>query len=600
MLTGAHRIRFMTQTGARAIAKLLPDERRFRPGATRTACLAAAILVLASPQILATMGASTPSYPFITIVFTLLLVGVVALWPGTDVDLRPAVVTLGWTPALVSIAAAGLIVAAMFWWTRMVLWEGHQADMLIVIREATRGVLSGRNPYTTYRTYDAPWDMVLPYGPVLWGPFLVPQLLRIDFRLLTVIGQLFVPAWCGIAAVTEAARRRPASTAAWFGVALSLLLAFEVAHFVLIGHTPIYWPLLPLFAATVMKKRWVAAACMLGVLVVARSTMAAIVPILLMVVWHDDRRRLPIVTAALVLTPATLLAPFIVWDYRALWDGMVLSYSRVIKGAVWSLPGRQPFDLVGATGWLLEHQLHSIVEYVQVVVMIAAYVLAWPAIGRGAHPIGVMALALHAFCMTTLAPIYYIYYDVLLLLASGALVEAVEGTRSRMSPGRCGMSLAALIVLVAATMRVLASPFPEIAAGEPSPGVLLRSGFDRPERDGVRRFAWVVGTDARIVIPRGSSADAEIVLTVRSPFNAEHPPQMLTAVLNGKLLAQTAVSAGWQEIRFAAPASAWWIGHNELRLKLAGALRPSDVGAGNVRRRLSLALSRVDVRPPGK
>src|SRR5206468_3987232 len=102
-----------------------------------------------------------------------------------------------------------------------------QADMLIVIRETTRRFLNGKNPYTTYRTYDAPWNMAFPYGPALWGPFLIPQLLRIDFRMVTIIGQLFLPVWCGIAAVAESARGRLTNAVMWLGVLMSLVLAFE-------------------------------------------------------------------------------------------------------------------------------------------------------------------------------------------------------------------------------------------------------------------------------------------------------------------------------------------------------------------------------------
>src|SRR5207248_11358123 len=69
-------------------------------------------------------------------------------------------------------------------WIRLAVWLPYHADMLIVIREATRRLLSGHNPYVTYRSYDAPWDMAMPYGPALWGPFVIPQLLHVDFRIV--------------------------------------------------------------------------------------------------------------------------------------------------------------------------------------------------------------------------------------------------------------------------------------------------------------------------------------------------------------------------------------------------------------------------------
>ena len=80
--------------------------------------------------------------------------------------------------------------------SRLAAWQPYNADMLIAIREATRRFLTGHTPYATYRAYDAPWDMAMPYGPALWGPFIVPQLLRLDFRMITIAGELFVPVWC--------------------------------------------------------------------------------------------------------------------------------------------------------------------------------------------------------------------------------------------------------------------------------------------------------------------------------------------------------------------------------------------------------------------
>ena len=268
--------------------------------------------------------------------------------------------------------------------------------------------------------------MVLPYGPALWGPFLVAQLLRVDFRMVTIVGELFVPVWCGVAAVVESARGSIAGAASWLAVLAAFVLTFDVQGFTLIGHTPVYWPLLPLFAVMVARRRWIEAACLLGVLVAARSTMVALIPVFLMAGWRGDRRKLPMVLAALTITIAAALLPFIVWDYRAIWDGMVLSYPRVMKAAVWPVLRRSGMETVGVTEWLLEQHRDWLVVPVQVVVMIGVYAATWPAIRRGVRPLPWMALALFAFSMTSLYPVHYLYYDVLLLLVSGALVETLE------------------------------------------------------------------------------------------------------------------------------------------------------------------------------
>jgi hypothetical protein len=81
----------------------------------------------------------------------------------------------------------------------------------------------------------------------------------------------------------------------------------------------------------------------------------------------------------------------------------------------------------------------------------------------------------------------------------------------------------------------------------------------------------------------------------QSPFDAEQPPQRMTAVLNGTLLTETSIPAGWQQIRMRAPSSAWWIGFNELRLVSSSTVSPREVGVGEDPRPLALAVSRVEV-----
>ena len=140
--------------------------------------------------------------------------------PSDVVSLKPAV-------AIVAVVAAIVVVFAVYRWTRIAAWWPSQADMLIVIREATRRLLNGHTPYATYRSYDAPWNMVLPYGPALWGPFLVAQLLRLDFRMVTIVGELFIPVWCGVAAIVESARGSIAGAASWLAVLAALVLALR-------------------------------------------------------------------------------------------------------------------------------------------------------------------------------------------------------------------------------------------------------------------------------------------------------------------------------------------------------------------------------------
>ena len=77
--------------------------------------------------------------------------------------------------------------------------------MLVVVREGLRRFLKGMNPYTIYHV---PWPAPLPYGPLLWAPYAIPMLMRVDMRFLSVAGALFVPVSCGAAALASARRGR--------------------------------------------------------------------------------------------------------------------------------------------------------------------------------------------------------------------------------------------------------------------------------------------------------------------------------------------------------------------------------------------------------
>jgi len=565
---------------------------RIRGGA-QPAAVALTVLVFAWPELSVAARGVAASYPIVTAALTLLIVGVVVSWPHGDDSPRDR--PISWSAlGLVAVVAAAVVMIAVYRWTRLMAWQPYHADMLIVIREATRRFLNGHTPYATYRSYDTTWDMAMPYGPVLWVPYVAPQLLRLDFRIVTIIGEVFAPIWCGVAGIVEACRGRIAAAIAWLGALAALVLALDVQGFTLIGHTPVYWPLLLLLAVTIRKRQWTEAACLLGILVVARTTMVTMVPVFVMAVWRADRRRAPAVLAVVTITIAVALAPFIAWDYRAIWESMVLSYPRVMKAAVWPVLARPGMETIGVTEWLLEQHREWLVTPVQIAAMVGVYAAAWAAIGR-AHPLPWMALALFAFSMTTLYPVHYLYYDVLLLLVCGALAETLEAAPGCTSLKAWALSLIALAAVMFVAVGTVASPFPRVAAGQVSGDRPFRAGFAASERDGSRDFSWIVGSDARIVLPRSSAAAADIVLTAQSPFDDEQPPQRMAAILNGTLLTETTVPAGWQEIRIAAPRSAWWIGFNELRLVFSSTVSPRAAGAGDDPRPLALGLSRVDV-----
>src|SRR2546422_4453879 len=192
----------------------------------------------------------------------------------------------------------------------------------------------------------------MPAGRGRWVPYVAPGHGRRVCRVARRTGHRSVPVGCGGAGLGGARRGGSAAAISWLGVMAALVLALDVQGFTLIGHTPVYWPLLLLLAVTIRKRQWTEAACLLGILVVARTTMVTMVPVFVMAVWRADRRRAPAVLAVVTITIAVALAPFIAWDYRAIWESMVLSYPRVMKAAVWPVLARPGMETIGVTEWL--------------------------------------------------------------------------------------------------------------------------------------------------------------------------------------------------------------------------------------------------------
>jgi hypothetical protein len=227
--------------------------------------------------------------------------------------------------------------------------------------------------------------------------------------------------------------------------------------------------------------------------------------------------------------------------------------------------------------------------------MIAAYVAAWTAIARGHAVVPWMALALFVFSMTTLYPVHYLYYDVVLLIACAAIaaVRAPLGT-IRMATSYSG-TVVALTILVIACLAATTSRLPDIAVGGPSTDRVLRGGFSGIEHDGARGFAWIVGHEARLAIARGSSGDADLVLAAESALGPQSPLQHVTGILNGIVVADTDLPAGPSQLRIPVPHGAWWTGFNDLHLVFSSAVSPHDAGTGDDRRPLAMAVSRVSV-----
>ena len=240
----------------------------------RLLLLAFNFVVLSSvPRLQAQVGGDTAPYVVGTALLALLNAGLVWVWHRADAGPGAASVPSTASAAIVAIGGVALVVWACQGWLAEIFSvpvDANDADMLVVVQLGIRRFLTGRNPYAMFHV---PWEATLPYGPVLWGPYLVPTLLQADVRFVAVFGEL-VAVVIGAGAAWSLSRRGRALEAAAF-----LLLAGVVAsdpelrHFTSFAHTPSYWPLIPLFIWLVWREHWRSAATVLGVLIVGRTTM---------------------------------------------------------------------------------------------------------------------------------------------------------------------------------------------------------------------------------------------------------------------------------------------------------------------------------------
>jgi hypothetical protein len=197
--------------------------------------------------------------------------------------------------------------------------------------------------------------------------------------------------------------------------------------------------------------------------------------------------------------------------------------------------------------------------------------------------------------MTTVWPVYYVHFDVVLLLASAALAGTVAAVPMRRVIGGWAATIVCAIGLVAGAVRLMAAPAPSVAVDRADGGALLRQGFSRPENDGGRTYRWIVSTHAVVLLPRSSASAADLVITGQPFAPKTAGPPILTALLNGVSLGTMQADGGWQALRFHAPASAWRIGANELILDFPPVRSPKELGLSDDPRHLVMAVQRIDV-----
>lgn len=465
----------------------------------------------------------------------------------------------------------------------------NRGDMLVVTEAGVRRVLEGKTPYAMYRV---PWEMTLSYGPVLWGPFILPVALHTDVRVLTLICFGSIGAALVVLAAVSAGRRQWVASIALALLAIALTAQPDVRGFFPTGHTLVYWPLLFLLCALLAADRWLLAAVILGLLVAARTTMIALVPVFLLAA-HRQRALNWRIFVALALAALGPFVPFILVDPRSVQFSMYGAYQKTIKGFVWSQT-QWVQQTLGVTGSLLRHRLQRYVEPVQIVSMLTVYALAWRALRRGARAEPWMALALLVFSMTTLWPVTYLYFDVWVFII-GAFAFRVSPPPRRLAGIAAG---GAIVVGVAAAATLAAGSTLRgtyhLDVGTAAAAPMTGGGFgqDRSEIDEQRTFVWVEGTAARVRAPHAGWTAATITIDIKPAGDDTPPRQQMRVSLNGHVVGNpVTLEPGWQSVAFQVPAGRWTYGFNLLSMEFSRTVPEPGTG-----RPLSAAIDRIRIR----
>lgn len=560
-----------------------------RPDSSRlTACLAVSGVMLASLLTVRVVSGSA-GYALGTLALAAGTVALIRCWPRGQLPVQePRVAWLATSAALLAGLALMVLAGAL---VIPVIFSGppdpYRGDMLVSISLAAARFASGQNPYIVYYL---PWKTPLAYGPGLWLPHVASHVFQFDPRVLTLVGQLLVVGLCVIAGVLLVRRGFRAAGALFGLLALAFGLHPEVTAFFPIGHTQVYWPWIVLVSLVLRLDRMRLAGAALGLLVLSRSTMITLVPLLGSYVYLRRRGELLGASLAFGIVVAVGFGPFLLWDAEAVWTGMYRDYIERVKGFVWaSTTGA--LETYGVTAWLVGHDLHEWVQPVQVMALGLVYAAAWRGLRRGDPVEPWMAATLLVFSATALWPVIYIYFDVLVLILAALAVHAIAVERR--PPGvvvvGAGALVAAAVIAVLGAGALRRGSSYVIDVGSPASLALTGGGFgaDVAVFEGSRSAVVVEGPTATVRLPRAGFGAGRIRVVARTQIPAERRPQRIRATLNDQTLGVALVPREWEEMVFEAPSRVWRYGFNVLRLHMSQtAIAPDG-------REVSIAVDRI-------
>lgn len=448
--------------------------------------------------------------------------------------------------------------------------DPERGDMLVVVDAGIREWLAGRMPY---RLYYLPKEAPLPYGPALWGPYVPAVALHFDLRLISLLGILASIGTCLLIGTQGLFHRLWIPAVSALVPALVLAGHADVWAFYPIAHTPVYWPLLVLFALLITLRQWMWAAAVLGGLISARSTMVSLVPVFLMATHVTGLRawRPLLLIGLCALIP---LVPFVVQDPGAIVYAFIGSYERVMKGVVWAQTN-WAHRTYGLTSVLLNFELGRYVQPAQVLSLTVVYALAWLGIRARQAPAPWLVASLMVFTMTSLWPVLYTYFDVWILAVGFLSAVVFRATVPSARVVSRSMSWLAIVALVSVVSVLAVGAYSTgrryvIDVGSPASVSFTGGGFGGDESvvEDDRTLVWVTGRTARVRLPRAGWGAATLELHLKPFADTTSVPTLLVAKLNGQHIGGATLKNGWQVLSVPTHRRHWLYGFNVLDLSV--------------------------------
>lgn len=257
---------------------------------------------------------------------------------------------------------AGLSLRALGLWT----WEIDPSvrDMLALVQSAHDSLWAGEHPYQVHQMQKGS-EVPLTYLPGLWLLYLIPDLFGLDIRWTGVLGDAAVVASLWWVARNGASDERDGpgwTSATAFGLGAIWLFLPSVHWNGIYAEPHVWWGILALWLASVLRERWWVAAALTGLAVATRHFGVVVLPFVLIALVRNLgwRRAVPRVALSGGIA-GFLLVPFVATNTDTFWFGTyrwLREYGPVHQNWFYNKLGfAGPLYEAGLHDWLFPIQL---------------------------------------------------------------------------------------------------------------------------------------------------------------------------------------------------------------------------------------------------